>query len=65
MKANKDHIFELADKIGLLKYFDPPKYKHPSYRKLDRAAFLLHELGHLAMGHIEPCKWGHLKYGLI
>lgn len=65
MKANKNHIFELADEIGLLKYFDPPKYKHPSWKKYDLAAFLLHELGHLAMGHLEPNRWGRLKLNVL
>jgi len=61
LKADKDHILELADKIGLLEYFEPPKRKHESWKKHDLAAFLLHELGHLAMGHLEPNLWGHLK----
>lgn len=60
-KAGKDDISSLADEIGLLKYFNPPKHRYSSWKKHDMAAFHLHELGHLAMGHLDHYMWGHLK----
>lgn len=60
MKANKTNVLALAEKLGVSKYFNPPKTKHPSWRKHPLAAFWLHELGHLVMGHLDDFYWGCL-----